>query len=50
MLKFMREHGYAFYLGASLGWFGHLTLTDSGWWAIAIPTIILVVISKETKK
>ena len=49
MLKIIKKYGYSFYLGASITAFCGVGLNDYQWWAIAVPTIVLVVISQNYK-
>ena len=46
MLRFLKENGYAIWLGGSVTYFGHLHISDIGWWLIIVPTIILIGISR----
>ena len=46
MLKFIKKYSYSFYLGASITAFCGVGLSDYQWWAIVIPTTVLVVISQ----
>lgn len=44
MNDYLRKNGWAFYLGISLTAIGGLSITEWRLWAIAVPTILLVVI------
>lgn len=49
MWKFFKESAYAMYLGAAVTAFTGLTISDWKWWAITVPTIILVVATKKDR-
>jgi hypothetical protein len=39
---FIREHAWAFYLGAGTALISNMGITNWQWWAFIIPVIILV--------
>ena len=45
MMRHIKYHAYAVYLGAVLGYIG-LFVTDIDFWIVLIPTILLVTWSK----
>lgn len=45
IIDFIREYGYAFYIGGILG-FVDISFLDYKWWIIVVPTIILIEIRK----
>lgn len=50
MIKYLREYGWVLYLGAALPAFENIAFYNSWqWWAIIIPTSILVVLREGTK-
>lgn len=46
-MKFLRDYGWALYLGTALAVFAKCSWLDLSWWAIVVPMIILERISRE---
>ena len=42
MTKWIRKYGYAFYLGSAVALFTGYGLATWQWWAINVPTLILI--------
>jgi hypothetical protein len=42
MIRYLKNYSWAIFIGAALGIFADLSISDPGWWYITIPLCVLI--------